>query len=260
MDNKKDFKETLKQRKFLFGQLVGRDFKGRYKKTVLGVLWSMLSPLVFFVVQAFIFSYVFRRGEHYITYLIVGNIVFHYFTDATTHSMFALSSNAGIITKIKLPKEIFLYSKSFSCLINFFLTMIIMFAVIAIDKTSFHPIFFALIIPIVLLFFMNLGIGYILSAMYVFFKDTQYLYSIVTRMLVYVSAIFYRIDMFQEHMQKYFYLNPVYSYIDYFRTIIMEKTFPEWYVQVLCLVFPIVFMVIGKIVYKVYDKKFAFYF
>lgn len=260
METQNNLMQTFKQRKFLLKQLISRDFKGRYKRTVLGVMWSMLSPLIFFMVQALIFTYIFKKTEHYITYLIVGNIVFHYFTDATTQAMFSITANAGIISKIKLPKEIFLYSKSVSCFINFLLTLIIMFIVVAIDKTAFHPIFFALIIPMILLFFMNIGIGYILSAFHVFFKDTQYLYSIVTRILVYISAIFYRIELLPQKIQKLFYLNPVYCYIDYFRTIIMEKQFPAWYVQVSCIIYPVVFITIGKIIYKIYDKKFAFYF
>lgn len=260
METKNDIIQALKQRKFLLKQLISRDFKGRYKRTVLGVMWSMLSPLIFFVVQALIFTFIFKRTEHYITYLIVGNVVFHYFTDATTQGMFSITANAGIISKIKLPKEIFLYSKSISCFINFLMTLIIMFIVVAIDKMPFHPIFFALVIPMILLFFMNMGVSYILSAFHVFFKDTQYLYSIVTRILVYISAIFYSIELFPQNIQKLFYLNPVYCYIDYFRTIIMEKQFPAWYVQVLCIIYPIVFIAIGKIIYKKYDKKFAFYF
>ena len=119
------------QKKFLLKQLIRRDFKSRYKRAALGVLWSMLSPLCFFAAQAVVFSKILGRGEHYIAYLITGNIVFHYFSDATTNSMFALQANGGIISKIKVDKDMFLFSRSVSCLINFFFTAAVMFFIIA---------------------------------------------------------------------------------------------------------------------------------
>lgn len=251
---------SVEQKKFLLKQLIYRDFKSRYKKAALGVLWSMLSPLLFFAAQAIVFSVLFDRGEHYISYLITGNIVFHYFTDATTNSMFALQANGGIISKIKVDKQIFLFSRSISCLINFGLTMIIMFTIVAIDKMPFHLNFFILIYPIVCMFFLNMGLGYILSALFVFFKDTQYLYSLFTRLLLYFSAIFYRIDRFPESVQNLFYINPVYCYICYFRSIIIDNTIPPLFIHGLCIGFPILFMLIGKLVYKLNDNRFAYYF
>lgn len=248
------------QKKFLLKQLIHRDFKSRYKRAVLGVLWSMLSPLLFFAAQAIIFSFLFDRGEHYISYLITGNIVYHYFTDATTNSMFSLQANGGIISKIRVDKQIFLFSRSISCLINFVLTLIIMFSIVAIDRMPFHWDFFLLIFPVACMFFLNMGLGYILSAMFVFFKDTQYLYNLFTRILLYFSAIFYRLDRFPENLQQLFFINPVYCYIYYFRSIIIDNAIPSLFVHGLCIGFPIVFMLIGKLVYKLNDNRFAYYF
>ena len=205
----------MEQKRFLLKQLIHRDFKNRYKRAALGVLWSMLSPLLFFAAQAIIFSQFFNRGEHYISYLITGNIVYHYFTDATTNSMFSLQANGGILSKIKLDKDVFLFSRSISCLINFGLTLIVMFVIVAMDHMTFHWNLVLLIYPIVCMFFMNMGLGYILSALFVFFKDTQYLYGLFTHILLYFSAIFYRVDMFPPETQKLFYINPLYCYIDY---------------------------------------------
>ena len=141
INNISSFRSKLHQRKFLFKQLVYRDFKSRYKRAVLGVLWSMLSPLLYFTAQALVFTFIFSRAEHYISYLITGNIVYHYFTDATTQGMFALAGNAGIISKIRVPKEIFLFSKNISSFVNFLLTLIIMFTIVALDKIPFHLTF-----------------------------------------------------------------------------------------------------------------------
>lgn len=251
---------SFEQKRFLLKQLIRRDFTSRYKRAALGVLWSMLSPLFFFVAQALIFSHFFGRGEHYISYLIIGNIVFYYFSDGTTNSMFSLQSNGGIISKIKVDKDVFLFSRSISCLMNFGLTLIIMFIIIAIDNMAFHWKFFLLLYPIICMFFMIMGIGYILSTLFVLFKDTQYLYSLFTRVLIYFSAIFYQIDRFPEELQKLFYFNPVYCYIDYFRTIIIDNVIPSLFIHGLCFGFAVLFMVIGKLVYKLNDNKFAYYF
>ena len=253
------FKSKFQQRKFLFKQLVYRDFKSRYKRTVLGVLWSMLSPLLYFSAQALVFTFIFSRAEHYISYLITGNIVYHYFADATTQGMFALSSNAGIISKIRVPKEIFLFSKNISCFVNFLLTMIVMFSIVAVDDMEFHWKFFILVVPIALISVLNVGIGYILSAMFVFFKDIQHLYSIVCRLLIYFSAIFYYVESFPDWIRKLFWLNPLYCYIYYFRQIVVYDTVPGFWVHFLCVLYPLVFIIIGKMIYKVYDNKFAYY-
>ncbi|MBP1566287.1 MAG: ABC transporter permease [Oscillospiraceae bacterium] len=260
MDKTNRSGSDLKQKKFLLKQLIHRDFKSRYKRTFLGVLWSMLSPLCFFVTQAIVFSKLLGRGEYFLSYLIIGNIVFHYFSDATTNLMFSISANGGIISKINVDKRLFIYSRSISCLINFLLTMVIMFGVIAINGITFNVKFILLIFPIVCLYFLNMGVGYILSVLFVFFKDTQYIYSIFTRMLTYFSAIFYYVDSFPENIRHLFFYNPVYCYIYYFRTIIIDNMIPSMYVHFMCVAFPIAFLLIGKAIYGLNEKKFAYYF
>ena len=251
---------SFEQKRFLLKQLIRRDFKSRYKRAALGVLWSMLAPLLRFGAQAIIFTTLFNRGEHYISYLIAGNIVFHYFTDATTNTMFALQANGGIISKIKVDKDLFIFSRSISCLLNFLLTTIIMFVIVFIYQTPFHWNFVLLLYPVICMFFLNMGVGYILSVLFVLFKDTQYLYGLFTNVLMYFSAIFYRVESFSEQAQKLFYVNPVYCYIDYFRTIIIDNTIPSLFVHGLCVGFAVLFMVIGKLMYKLNDNKFAYYF
>ena len=249
----------FQHRRFLFKQLVYRDFKSRYKRAILGVLWSMLSPLLYFSAQALVFTFIFSRAEHYISYLITGNIVYYYFSDATTQGMCSLSSNAGIISKIRVPKEIFLFSKNISSFVNFLLTMIIMFIIVALDGMPYHWKFFLLIVPIVCISAFNVGVGYILSALFVFFKDIQYLYNILCRLLIYFSAIFYYVEAFPDWIRKMFWINPLYCYIYYFRQIVVYDNIPGFWVHFLCVLYPLIFLVIGKIIYKVYDNKFAYY-
>ena len=110
----------LKENQFLFEELVKRDFKKKYKRTVLGMVWSILSPLLMLTVIAVIFGNFFGRSiEHYVIYLFSGQVIFNYFTEATNEGMLALVSNSPIFTKINVPKYLFLFSKNVSAIINF---------------------------------------------------------------------------------------------------------------------------------------------
>ena len=253
-------KRRKRQRRFLLKQLIRRDFQARYKRTFLGVVWSMLSPLIQFATQAVIFSYFFRRGEHFISYLIVGNIVYHYFSDATNQSMFAFTSNIGILSRIRIDKKLFMISKNIACLINLFLTMLIMFAIVLIDGIQPDVIWMCLCYPILCLFFFNMGIGYILSTLHVFFRDTQYFYGLIVRNLMYFSAIFYRVSAFPEDIQALFFFNPVYCYIYYFRSVVMDRAIPSLQVHLMCFLYAFVFFLLGKAVYALNHQRFFNYY
>ena len=250
----------LKNNKFLFEELVKRDFKKKYKRTVLGMFWSMLSPLLNLLVMSLVFSQFFGRNTpHYTIYLFSGNIVMAFFRESTRGGMSALMSNAGIISKINVPKYLFLLSKNVSALINFGLTILVYFLFVAGDGLLFHPRFLMLIVPIVCLTFISIGIGMILSAMFVFFRDTEYLYDVFLTLLTYLSAIFYDVSSFPAKMQRMFLLNPVYVCIKYFRTIVIDGNIPSLQFNGLIMFYAVFFLLIGGWVYKHYNQKFVYY-
>ncbi len=103
--------QKLKQHQFLFEELVKRDFTKKYKRTILGVFWSVLSPLLMLIVQALVFTQFFGRNTpNYIIYLFCGNLVYSYFKESTTSGMSALMENASIFSKVNVPKYLFLFS------------------------------------------------------------------------------------------------------------------------------------------------------
>ena len=163
---------------------------------------------------------------HYSTYLFCGTLVFDFFSDATSQGMNALVANARIFTKVNVPKYLFLLSKSVQTLINLGLTLCIFVLFCWLDHISFTWKFLLLVCSIGCLLLFNLGIGFILSALFVFFKDIQYLCGIFTRLLLYVSAIFYTIDHFSPQAQSLYYLNPVYVYISFFRQLVIAAEVP----------------------------------
>ena len=252
--------ERLLKHRFLFEELVKRDFKAKYKRTVLGMVWSVLSPLLMLTVMAIIFGNFFGRNiEHYVIYLFSGQVIFNYFTEATTEGMQALVSNSSIFTKINVPKYLFLFSKNVSALINFGIILVIYFGFVAIEGISFTWQFLLLVYPVICLIIMNLGIGLILSALYIFFKDIQYLYRLFTQVVMYGSAIFYSIDILPQHLQAVFYCNPIFVCITYFRSIVLYNTVPDLHMHLLLAGYAVALFAMGCWIYKKNNYKFLYY-
>lgn len=250
----------LKRHQFLFEELVKRDFAKKYKRTILGMAWSILSPLLNLLIMWMVFNNFFGNNvDHYVIYLFAGQVVFSYFSDATSLGMSSLVGNAGIFTKVNVPKYLFLLSQNVSALINFGLTLLIFFTFVAIDGVPFTWKFFLLIYPIFCLVVFNLGIGLILSALFVFFRDMQYLWSILTQLIMWMSAIFYTIDSYDYTIQCLFLFNPLYLYIRYIRKIVLEGEIPTIYFHLLAAGFAVAALAIGAYMYKRYNHEFLYY-
>lgn len=250
----------INKNSFLFQELVKRDFKHKYKKTVLGVFWSLISPLLTLLVMAMVFSTVYGRDTpHFIIYLFAGSLNYTFYRQATSDGMVSLVHNASIILKIKASKYLFLLSKNVSSFINYLITLIIFFVFVAFDGIPFTWKFFMLIVPIICLLLFNIGTGMILSALYVFFRDMSYLYGVFTLLVMYLSAIFYNINVFPAEIQRLFLLNPVYVYINYFREVVIFNNIPSLLYNGLCLLYPILTLLLGSKIYIKYNDKFVFY-
>lgn len=252
--------KKLKQHQFLFQELVKRDFTKKYKRTILGMAWSILSPLMNLLVMWMVFSNFFGNNvDHYVIYLFAGQLIFSYFTDATNLGMSSLVSNAGIFTKVNVPKYLFLLSQNVSSLINFVLTLLIFFVFVAIDGITFSLDFCFLLYPICCLILFNIGIGLILSALFVFFRDMQYLWGILTQLIMWLSAIFYTIDNYSYVIQCAFLLNPLYLYIRYFRKIVIDGVIPTVQFHILAAFYALLVFCIGAWMYKKYNHEFLYY-
>lgn len=250
----------LKKHQFLFEELVKRDFKKKYKRTVLGMGWSILSPLLTLLVMKIVFTQFFGRSTpHYTIYLFSGNLVMAYFKEATKGGMSALMSNAKIFSKINIPKYMFVLSKNVSALINFLIIMVVYFFFCILDGITFGVHMFSLVYPLICLLIFNIGVGMLLSAMYVFFRDTQYLYDVFLTLLNYLSAIFYTIDQFPVTIQSLFLLNPIYCYIKYFRVVVIDGNIPSLAFHALCAFYALAVLAFGAYIYKKNNHKFLYY-
>ncbi len=252
--------ETLSQHTFLFQELVRRDFTKKYKRTILGVVWSILGPLASLGVMALVFTHLFGRNiDHFIIYLFCGNLLFSYFRESTNSGMASLYSNSPIFSKVNVPKYMFLLSSNVSSLINFSINLVILFVFCIFDGIHFSWSFFLLLYPVGCMVVFNLGMGLILSALYMMFRDMKYLYDIFTQLLMYLSAIFYSIESYPEAIQGLFFLNPVYVYISYFRSIIIDNSIPNALTHLLAAGYALLVLFVGAFIYKKNNYKFLYY-
>lgn len=252
--------QKLKKNQFLFEELVKRDFKKKYKRTVLGMAWSLLSPLLMLLVMRLVFTQFFGATmEHYTTYLFCGNLIFACFSESTALGMTSLLENADIFSKVNVPKYLFLLSKNIQGLINFGLTLCVFFLFCVLDGITFTWKLILLVYPVCCLILFNIGVGLILSALFMFFRDIQYLWSVFTQLLMYMSAIFYTIDQYTYTVQCLFLLNPVYLFIRYFRKIVIDATIPTVWFHLLMLADVVIVLALGCWMYKKYNHKFLYY-
>ena len=227
---------------------------------MLGMAWSVFYPLLNLIVMRIIFTRFFGNDmEHYTTYLFAGNLVFSYYREATMGGMNALTSNAHIFSKVNVPKYMFVLSKNVSAFINFLLTLVVFFVFTLIDQVPVTPKFLLVLYPIGCLILFNIGVGLILSALYMFFRDLSYLYDVFTTLLMYMSAIFYSVDIYPEPMQTLFLCNPVYVYIKYMRVVIIDGNIPSVAFHALALAYALVAVAIGSFIYKKYNHQFLYY-
>ena len=245
---------------FLFQELSKRDFTKKYKRTILGIAWSVLSPLLTLLVMYIVFGTLLGSNiEHYTIYLFSGQLVYSFFNESTNEGMTSLLNNADIFSKVNVPKYMFLLSKNVSSLLNFLITFCVYFFFVWINGVPFTWKYIFLLYPIICMIIFNFGIGLILSALYVFFRDTQYLYSIFTLLLMYMSAIFYSIDTFPEWGRFLFLQNPVYVYIRYFRKIVLDATIPTIWFHLIAIGYALVALGIGSVIYKKKNNSFLYY-
>lgn len=250
----------IKKNQFLFEELVKRDFKQKYKRTVLGMLWSLLLPLMQLFVMTIVFTRFFGNSiEHYSIYLFCGNLVFNYFKESTNSGMNAIISNTDVLTKVNVPKYLFLLSKNVSSLINFGLSIIVFLLYVLKEGLPITWNFLCLLYPTFWLLIFNIGVGLVLSALFVFFRDISYLYDIFTLMLMYCSAIFYSVQRFGGSVERYFLMNPLYCYIKYFRVVVLDGNIPSLQFHLLCAGYAIVAMIVGSFFYKKFNHKFLYY-
>lgn len=252
---------NLKRDSFVLSSLVSKDFKLKYRRSVLGVVWSVLNPLLMMIVLSAVFTNVFRWGQidNYPLYLILGLILFNLMANATTSSMTSIIDASSLIKKIRINKMIFPLEKVVFELINFAISLIAVVIVMAYFQIM--PNANILFLPILLIYMIIFctGIGLLLSALAVFFRDVIHLWSVIITAWTYATPIFYPTDLLSETMQSLMQYNPMYQYVTYFRQIALWGVTPGVTENLICLGMAVITFVVGMIVFKKAQKKFILY-
>ncbi|MDD3415382.1 MAG: ABC transporter permease [Lachnospiraceae bacterium] len=260
---------NFKKYSFLLKQLVNRDFKVKYKRSVLGILWSLLYPLLTMIVLTLIFTKVFefsQPGVNYAVYLIIGLTYFNYFSEASNLSMSSVVANFPLLNKVYMPKYIFPLSKCIFVGINFLLSLIPLYGVILVTGstaagTKCHLNIYHLLLPysFICLFMFTLGVGLLLACISVFLRDMFYIYGIMITMWMYFTPIMYDISMLGEKTQLILKLNPLYHFINFARMIILYNQVPSRSSFIACALFGFVFLVLGVVVFRRHQDQFIYY-
>jgi len=246
----------------LFFQLVSRDIKLKYRRSFLGYIWSMLNPLLTMLVLVIVFSNLFAKNiANFPIYLLIGNILFMFMSGSVSRSLNSVLGNAGLLKKIYIPKYIFTLATVTSEFVTFLFSLgaliILMFA----TKTPLSARFFFIVIPIVELYFFNVGLGLFMAQATVFFRDMVYIWHVFSTAWLYLSCIFYPAsilpDWLHSAVTRY---NPMYFYITMFRNFVLEgPNMGSLDLAVRGIFAAVVMMFTGLITFSLNKNKFILY-
>lgn len=208
--------------KFLLGELVKKEIKLKYRRSYLGILWTLLEPLLTTMVLTLVFGNWFDRGGlNFPVYILCGRLIYSFFANSTKTAMKSIRSNSGMIKKVYVPKYIYPLSAVLSGYVTFLISLIILILAMIVFKVSFTIYFITAIIPLVLILVMTYGVGMILATLNVFFRDLEYLWGVILMLIMYSSAIFYEVDkMVAKGNGWIFKWNPLYAIILNFRNAV----------------------------------------
>lgn len=241
----------------LIHELVVRDLKVKYRRSFLGYLWSLLNPLLMMLVMTAIFNNVFRfEIANYPLYLICGQTLFSFLSESTNMAMNSVLGNATLIKKIYIPKFIFPVSRVFSSFVTFGFNLGAILLVMIFTRIPLSSTLLLVVFPVFFLFLFCCGIGLILAALSVYFRDITHLYGIITMAWMYATPIFYPLESVSESVQAIIKLNPMYHYINVFRNLVIYSNIPGPNAWFGCIASSFIAIVIGLLVFHRLQKNF----
>ncbi|MGL5973139.1 MAG: ABC transporter permease [Oscillospiraceae bacterium] len=255
------FKEILQFKKytFLLSNLIQRDIKVKYKRSILGVVWSVLNPLLMMIVITTVFSKLFIRDvPNFHIYYLTGYTIFSFISEATSMSLFSIIGNASLLKKVQIPKYIFPLEKSLFAFINVLFSMVAVFLVMIGTGFKFTPTMLLFPIPLMYALVFSVGMSLFLSALTVFFRDIVHLYSVFLTAWMYATPIIYPLELIGQSKALSFIVkfNPMYYFVKYFRDVLMYDTIPNISFNLICILISLSSLLIGFFVFSKTQDKF----
>jgi len=228
--------------------MIKRDFVTRYRRSVLGVLWSLLNPLLTMLVLTMVFSQIFRfeiPNVSFAVYLLSGQLIFGFFSESTNTAMGSVLGGAGTIKKVYVPKYIFPVSRVLSSVINLGFSLVAFILVFVVTRSEFHWTILLIPIPILYILVFSMGIGMFLSAFAVFFRDITYIYGVFLTLLNFMTPIFWPISILPPRVFHLIHLNPMFHYVEYFRALALYGIIPGLWSNIICIGFALAALCLG---------------
>lgn len=257
MPTLKAYITTFGKYKGLILQLARNKIELKYRKSYLGMLWSLLNPLLNMIVLTVVFSSMFKKNiANYPIYLMCGRLIFEFNSEATKNALNSVVDNAALIKKIYVPKYVFPVSNCIASLVNMLFSFIALLIVMAFTRLELKWTMLFFWLPMIYVFLFSLGLGLILSVVNVFFRDVKHLYGVFVTLWMYLSAIFYPVESLSPELQSFMRFNPMYHYIKMFRGMFLDGILPTLKENVLCLGMGLAMIGIGLIIFRKNQDKF----
>lgn len=245
--------KNFKKYKYLLFELTKKNIKLKYRRSYLGILWTLLEPILTTIVLTLVFTNLRKTADAtFPVYILTGRLLYSYFAQSTRQAMKSIRSNSGMIKKVYVPKYIYPLSDILSNYIIFLISMIVLLGSMLVFKVQPTKYIFNAVIPLVLLLILCLGMGLILATLAVFFRDMEYLWGVILMMIMYTSAIFY--DASIVPAKWIFYFNPIYHIIVNFRNSVFGSPL-DMEALLISLGYSFISLIIGIVMfYKKQDK------
>ncbi len=246
----------------LINQLVMRDIKTKYRRSVLGLLWTVLNPLLMMTVLSIVFSYFFSRYgniENFPVYLLCGQVIFNFFNESTSIAMGSIVHSGELIKKVYVPKYLFPVSKVMSSGVNLMSSMIALVIVMTVTRARVTPTVLLAVFPLLYVLLFSTGVSLFLSAAAVSFRDLMHLYSVLTTAWMYLTPVIYPMEIL-EHAPGWVVfiinLNPLTAFIKIFRCVVLDGVTAPAILHVQSILWCIVALLIGSAVFRKAQDKF----
>lgn len=246
--------------KYLLYTLVNRDITKKYRRSFLGIIWSLLNPMMMMFITAMVFSTLFRfEIRNYALYLLIGQVVFTFYVESTVFAMNSILENSALLKKIYVPKFLFPVARILSSCMNFVFTLPAIFIIMLVTDAPLGGQTLLFVLPLVLMLLFCMGVGMILSACMVYFRDLGHIYGILVTALNYATPIFYPASIVPEKFQFLLLFNPLYYFVSMFRVILYDGCLPSAELVAICSGLAATALFIGFTVFGRLENKFINY-
>lgn len=251
-------KEILNYKYFLISN-IKKDINEKYKGSILGLLWTFINPLSMTLLYYLVFPYILKYKENnYITFLLIGILSWNYFSRGIINSTKSITSNRDLLKKVYFPKIILPITISISELINYLISVLIIFLFIIFNNIGFSIHIFIFPFIILIQFILILGISLITSSINVFFRDVEYIVDFVLKLVYYITPVFYATSLIKgTFLEILLNLNPMTIILNSYRDILINHVYPDFLGLMLVLIFSLFLLIFGNFVFKKLENKFV---